>query len=113
MYHLPEEIISYIYEYDNTYRELFSNILNSRYQIFQNLKTKSYFIFDLFSGKSFITDSFENPTWKTTHHTNRKKSGDLFFENFKMKMINTNNLKKVNDNLKYNIHEPLYSDSNY
>lgn len=115
MYHLPEEIIRHIYEYDNTYREIFDKVLNSRYEIYQNLNTKTYFVFDLFSGKSFTTDSLENPSWKTTHHTHKQKhkeqNCDLFFENFKKKMINTYELKRVNDYLKYNIHNPLFPNS--
>jgi hypothetical protein len=112
MFHLPEEIIQYIYEFDNTYRQVFDRVLHSRYQIFQNKKTKSYFIFDQFSGKAFVTDSLENPTWKTTHHTHRRKNtkGDknLLLENFKTKMIDMYELEKVDEILKYNIHEKIF-----
>ena len=41
MYQLPEDIIRYIYEYDNTYREIFNNVLLSRYEIYQNKNTKN------------------------------------------------------------------------
>lgn len=115
MYHLPNEIISYIYEYDNTYREIFDKVLKSRYEIYQNLNSENYFIFDLFSGKSFTTDSLDNPTWKTTHHThkNRHQNSNLFMENFKTKMINKFKLKRVNDDLKYNIHECVFIRGKY
>ena len=112
MYQLPEELIRYIYEYDTTYREIFNKVLNSRYEIYQNKNTKNYFVFDLFSGKSFTTDSLKNPTWKTTHHTYRtrdiKADSELFLDNFKTKMMNIYDLEKVNENLQYNIHESLY-----
>lgn len=111
MYQLPEEIIRYIYEYDNTYREIFTKVLHSRYEIYQNKKTRNYFVFDLFSGKSFTTDSLKEPTWKTTHHTHKNKeiNTDLFLDNFKNRMMNTYELEKVNDILQYDIHEALYS----
>ena len=113
MYQLPEDIIRYIYEYDNTYREIYSNVLLSRYEIYQNKKTKNYFVFDFFSGKSFSTDSLTKPTWKTTHHTYKSKetnaNQDLFLDNFKMKMINTYPLERVYENLQYDIQESLYS----
>jgi hypothetical protein len=112
MYHLPEDLIRYIYEYDITYREIFNKVLDSRYEIYQTKNTGNYFIFDLFSGKSFTTDSLNKPTWKTTHHTYRKidikADSELYLDNFKIKMMNIYDLEKVNENLQYNIHETLY-----
>lgn len=99
MFHLPPEIIRYIFEYDSTYREMFKKVLHSRYEIYQNKKTKNYFIFDLFSGKSYVTDHFERPTWKTRHHTHKNKntkgSFDLYLENFKEKMMIMYDLEKL------------------
>jgi hypothetical protein len=112
MLHLPQEIIRYIYEFDNTYRCIFDKVLHSCYEIFQNRKTKNYFIFDQFSGRSFITDSLHQPTWKTTHYTHRNQnttgSSSLLLHNFKKEMMNMYPLVKVDDNLKYDIHEPIY-----
>ena len=123
MFNLPEELVRYIYEFDNTYREVFTKVLHSRYEIylmtdnFLNLpsfrhSTKYFFIFDEFSGKSFLTNSLQNPTWKTTIHTHKnikEKYNDLHLENYKSKMKKLYTLKKVSDNLQYDIHKPLYS----
>lgn len=113
MYHLPEELVRYIYEFDNTYREIFNEVLKSRYEIYQKKDTKSFLVFDEFSGRSFITDSLQNPTWKTTHHTHKNKNtkgdSDLYLENFKTKMKTLYPLQKVSDNLQYDIHESLFS----
>ena len=112
MFNLPEELVRYIYEFDNTYREVFTKVLHSRYEIYLMTDTKYFFIFDEFSGKSFLTNSLQNPTWKTTIHTHKnikKKYNDLHLENYKSKMKTLYTLKKVSDNLQYDIHKPLYS----
>jgi hypothetical protein len=110
MFHLPEEIIRLIYEYDNTYKEIFDKVLHSRFDIYRN-ENNSYLIFDNFSGKSFITDSLKTPTWKTTHHTHKKKEKNdtLYMENFRKKMMNYYQLEKVSEILEYDIYESLYS----
>ena len=46
MYHLPEDIIRYIYEFDNTYKLIFDKVLHSRYEIYKSMTTDNYFIFD-------------------------------------------------------------------
>ena len=110
MYHLPEDIIRYIYEFDNTYKIIFDKVLHSRYEIYKNKITYNYIIFDNFTGNSFVTDSLTNPTWKTKHHTHKisQKNNGLFIDNFKKKMMSLYELQKVDEVLKYNIHESLY-----
>tara|TARA_B100001248_G_scaffold261016_1_gene250878 strand:+ start:1342 stop:1740 length:399 start_codon:yes stop_codon:yes gene_type:complete len=109
MYHLPEDIIRYIYEFDNTYKLIFDKVLHSRYEIYKNKKTNNYFIFDEFTGNSFVTNSLINPTWKTKHHTHKKsQDNNLHIDNFKKKMILLYELEKISEILQYNIHENLY-----
>ena len=111
MYHLLEDIIRYIYEFDNTYKLIFDKVLHSRYEIYKSMTTDNYFIFDEYSGYSFVTDSLTNPTWKTKHHTHKisNRNNDLFIENFKNKMLHLYDLQKVSERLNYNIHENLHS----
>jgi hypothetical protein len=52
MYHLPKELIEYIYEFDNTYKEIFDKVLHSRFQIYKIRKTNNYFIFDSFTVRT-------------------------------------------------------------
>ena len=106
MYHLPKELIEYIYEFDNTYKEIFDKVLHSRFEIYKSKKTNNYFIFDLFTGRSFTTDSLVHPTWKTTHHThkNKYKNNERYVENFKNKMVEYCKLELISESLKYDIY---------
>jgi len=106
---LPDDLIHYIYEFDNTYKLIFDNVLQSRFEIYKHKKKNIFFIFDHFSALVFSTDSLSYPTWKTTHHThrNKKKINDFrYFDNYKKYiLLKFDNLfVQVNDTLQYDIH---------
>jgi len=99
MFHLPKEIIKEIYEFDNTYREIFNTVLEniSQYQIFDYITpTKQYYyIYDNHKDISHITDNLINPTWISTDYTITKN---------KLKaMIKNNLIVKTHKKLEYDI----------
>ena len=61
---LPDEIIRYIYEYDNTYHEIFKKVLKD-IEIFHIYlyRDEIYYIYDKEKEILYTTDSLRNPTW--------------------------------------------------
>jgi len=60
---LPEEIISYIYEFDSTYHENMKECLKyiQKYEIYSF--TNSYYIYDPEIDTLHMTDSIESPSY--------------------------------------------------
>lgn len=99
MFHLPKEIIKEIYEFDNTYREIFDTVLEniSQYQIFDYITptTHYYYIYDNHKDISHITNDLINPNWISTDYTITKN---------KLKaMIKNNLIVKTHKKLEYDI----------
>ena len=61
---LPREIIQHIYEFDNTYHEIFKKILDDIdiLQIYL-YKNEIYYIYDKNEEILYTTDSLKNPSW--------------------------------------------------
>lgn len=99
MFHLPKELIIEIFEYDNTYREIFNIVLESikQYQIFNYITpTNQYFyIYDNRNNISHLTNDLENPHWISTDYTINKKKLE--------KMIKDKIITKTNKKLEYDI----------
>lgn len=60
---LPQEIIQYIYEFDNTYKELFDKVLEDviQFQIFSCHDI--FYVYDTLSDIMYCTDSVSTPSW--------------------------------------------------
>jgi hypothetical protein len=103
---LPQEIINYIFEFDNTYKEIFDNILKSRFQIYKMKSNQIYYIFDYFSKTAFSTDSLIKPSWFTTHHThtNKNKNHEYYFNTFKKNILLKHNCIPVSEKLDFDIY---------
>lgn len=108
MYQLPHELQCLIYEYDDTYHEIFQKVLESRFEIYQQDDQNFYFIFDYFSENSYSTNSLEKPTYLGTVHTflKRKKKHnnyDYQLENFKKNILKKYNLKRVYKKIQFDL----------
>jgi hypothetical protein len=108
MFHLPHELQCIIFEYDNTYHNIYKEVLKSRYEIYKEEDKNFFIIFDYFSENSYITNSLEKPTYLTTTHTylKRKKKHEkkeYYLETFKDNMLKKHNLKKINKLLKFDL----------
>jgi len=99
MFHLPKEIIKEIYEFDNTYREIFDTVLEniSQYQVFDYITatTHYYYIYDNHKNISHITDDLINPNWISTDYSITKNRMTVMIKN---KLI-----KKTHKKLEYDI----------
>lgn len=62
---LPDEIITHIYEYDSTYKELFDTVLEDieQYQIYHFSRPSVYYIYNTHNNHNYIVDDLQNPTW--------------------------------------------------
>ena len=64
---LPEEIIRYIYEFDNTYREIFNECLEyiTKFYIYksQNKGLKLYYVYNRESRVLHMTNDLKNPVY--------------------------------------------------
>lgn len=66
-FNLPEEIIRYIYEFDNTYREIFQECLQylTKFCIYksQNRNLKLYYVYNPESKVLHMTNDLKNPVY--------------------------------------------------
>lgn len=66
-FNLPEEIIRYIYEFDNTYREIFQECLQylTKFCIYksQNKNLKLYYVYNPESKVLHMTNDLKNPVY--------------------------------------------------
>jgi len=77
-YDLPHEIISYIYEFDNTFRDKFDKVLEDiqQYQVYsyKNMNNETmFYIYDIHTEMSHVTNSLETPNWISTSFRISKK----------------------------------------
>lgn len=95
-YDLPHEIISYIFEFDSTFREIFDKVLQDieRYQVYSYCNQGMFYIFDTRTEMSHVTNSLEIQTWTTSFRTSKKDIKDI---------VILHNLKKSKKKLQYDI----------
>lgn len=93
---LPNEIIGNIYEYDNTYREIFQKVLEEIeiFEIFVS-KAKIYYIYDKEEKTLYTTDSVQNPGWIC--------SSFKIFQDRWRNLIKVKNLTRSSEKLEYDI----------
>lgn len=96
-YDLPHEIICYIYEFDNTFRERFNKVLQDieRYQVYSYCNQTMFYIYDIRAEMSHVTNSLEIPNWISTSFRISKK--DI------KEIVVAHNLKKTRQKLQYDI----------
>jgi len=85
-YSLPNELQSFIYEYDGTFREIFDEILLDIFNQSIFSLQNSYLIFDKKENISYMIDNLTKPTYLCIRHEYDVE----FFENCKMNYIELN-----------------------
>ena len=100
---LPQEIIQYIYEFDNTYHEIYKQVLKE-IEIFQIYiyKNEIYYIYDKEEEILYTTDSLRNPTWICSSFHIQK---DYFKEIIKKKRLIRSNYKLEYDIRNYRFYD--------
>ena len=96
MFHrLPREIIQLIYEYDNTYHEIYKKVIEEihPFKIYKVLQT--YYIYDPKKSVLYYTNSVERPHWICSI---------FYFSNDQMEaLVESQNLKRLHICLEYDI----------
>jgi hypothetical protein len=69
MFRLPKEIVQYIFEFDNTYKEKFTNILNQLQKpIILTFLNQIYYIFDFRQSVLHMTNDLSYPNYICTSY---------------------------------------------
>ena len=63
MFQLPEEIIRYIYEFDNTYKEIFDKCLSyiTKFHIYKSKFLNLYYVYNIETKVLHMTNDIKNP----------------------------------------------------
>lgn len=101
---LPEEIIRYIYEFDNTYHEIFKNVLKD-IEILQIYKFKNlYYIYNKEEEILYLTDNLKIPSFISTSYMIQLP----YFKN----IIRMKKLVRINEKLEFDIKNFLFTEDN-
>lgn len=97
---LPEEIIRYIYEFDNTYRDIFNEILKDieYIQIYQYKNL--FYIYDKEDEILYLTDSLKIPSWISTSY--------MISFSYLKEIVEKKRLIRLKDKLEYDIRNYLF-----
>jgi len=97
---LPEEILRYIYEFDNTYRNIFNEILKEieYIQIYQYKNL--FYIYDKEDEILYLTDSLKIPSWISTSY--------MISLSYVKEIIEKKRLIRLKDKLEYDIRNYLF-----
>ena len=97
---LPEEIIRYIYEFDNTYRDIFNEILKEieYIQIYQYKNL--FYIYDKEDEILYLTDSLKIPSWISTSY--------MISFSYLKEIVEKKRLIRLKDKLEYDIRNYLF-----
>ena len=97
---LPEEILRYIYEFDNTYRNIFNEILKEieYIQIYQYKNL--FYIYDKEDEILYLTDSLKIPSWISTSY--------MISFSYLKEIVEKKRLIRLKDKLEYDIRNYLF-----
>lgn len=77
-YDLPIEIITEIYEFDNTYKCIFDKVIEDiqQYKIYESKDV--YYVYDTQCDIMYCTDSLSRPTWIcSSFHVTKEQMKDI------------------------------------
>ena len=106
MYHLPEELIRYIYEFDNTYIEYFNECLRyiCKFCIYHSESLNVYYIYNPENNILHMTNDLKKPNYICS-------SFGIHYEKFK-ELLNTTDIKRdYNLKLEYNVELFLFHEN--
>ena len=106
MFHLPDEIIRYIYEFDNTYREIFDECLEyiCKFKIYKSKVLNIYYIYNREKNVLHRTNNLIKPSFICSSY-------GVNDEKFKILLKEYNMERQYNAKLEYNIETILFQDS--
>ena len=106
MYHLPEELIRYIYEFDNTYIEYFNECLTyiCKFRIYHSESLNVYYIYNPENNILHMTNNLKKPNYICS-------SFGIPYEKFK-ELLNMTDIKRdYNLKLEYNVELFLFHEN--
>jgi len=108
MFHLPDDIIRYIYEFDNTYRNVFDECLQciTMNQIYKSRLRNLYYVYIEDKNVLHMTNDIKKPSYICSSFNIRKSDLDDLLRRYQME-------RKYNIKLEYDIENYIFKDTNF